>query len=90
MNQRIERQVRAHFRVPEAVTVTVGALKPSEFSGYDTLPITIDDGNQKNTIDFLLSKDGKKLVRLANIISVLRPMPGLWPRTPRHDASRPS
>ena len=66
-NQRIERQVRAHFKVPEAVTVTLGALKPSDFSGYDTLPVTFDDGGQKNTIDFLLSKDGKKLLRLSNI-----------------------
>jgi len=67
MNQRIERQVRAHFKVPDAVTVTLGALKPSEFSGYDTLPVTFDDGGQKNTFDFLLSKDGKKLLRLSNI-----------------------
>ena len=67
MNQRIERQVRAHFRLADAVSVTLGTLKPSEFSGYDTLPITVDDGSQKSTIDFLLSKDGKKLVRLANI-----------------------
>jgi len=34
-NQRIERQVRAHFKVPDAVTVTVGTPKPSEFTGYD-------------------------------------------------------
>ena len=67
MNQRIERQVRAHFKVPDAVTVTLGALKPSEFSGYDTLPVTFEEGGQKNTFDFLLSKDGKKLLRLSNI-----------------------
>ena len=66
-NQRIERQVRAHFNVPEAVTVTLGALKPSEFSGYDKLPVTFDDGGRKTTIDFLLSKDGKKMLRLSDI-----------------------
>ncbi len=66
-NQRIERQVRAHFKVPDAVTVTVGTPKPSEFTGYDTLPITFDGGGQKNTHEFLLSKDGKKLLRLTNI-----------------------
>ncbi len=66
-NQRIERQVRAHFKVPDAVTVTVGAPKPSEFTGYDTLPITFEGGGQKTTHDFLLSKDGKKLLRLTNI-----------------------
>lgn len=66
-NQRIERQVRAHFKVPDAVTVTVGTPKPSEFTGYDTLPITFDSGGQKNTHEFLLSKDGMKLLRLTNI-----------------------
>jgi protein-disulfide isomerase len=66
-NQRIERQVRAHFKVPDAVTVTVGTPKPSEFSGYDTLPITFDGAGQKSTHEFLLSKDGKKLLRLTNI-----------------------
>jgi len=66
-NQRIERQVRAHFKVPDAVTVRLGTPKPSEFTGYDTLPITFEGGGQKNTHDFLLSKDGKKLLRLTDI-----------------------
>ncbi len=66
-NQRIERQVRAHFKVPDAVTVTVGTPKPSEFTGYDTLPITFEGGGQKNTHDFLLSKDAKKLLSVTDI-----------------------
>lgn len=67
VNQRIERQVRAHFKVPDTVTVTLGTPKPSEFSGYDTLPITFEGLGQKNTVDFLVSKDGAKLLRLTNI-----------------------
>ncbi|HYN15051.1 MAG TPA: thioredoxin domain-containing protein [Terriglobales bacterium] len=66
-NQRIERQVRSHFKLPDAVSVTLGTPKASEFAGYDTLPITFEGGGQKNTFDFLLSKDGKKLLRLTNI-----------------------
>ena len=66
-NQRIERQVRAHFKVPDAVTVTVGTPKPSEFTGYDTLPITFEGAGQKNTHDFLLSKDAKKLLSVTDI-----------------------
>ncbi len=66
-NQRIGLQVRAHFKVPDAVAVTVGTPKPSEFTGYDTLPITFEGAGQKNTHDFLLSKDGKKLLRLTDI-----------------------
>jgi protein-disulfide isomerase len=66
-NQRIERQVRAHFKLPESVNVTLGSPKASEFAGYDTLPITFEGGGQKTTYDFLLSKDGKKLLRLSNV-----------------------
>ena len=66
-NQRIEQQIRAHFKVPDAVTVTVGAPKPSQFSGYDSLPVTLGGPEQKNTYEFLLSKDGKKLLRLTDI-----------------------
>lgn len=66
-NQRIERQVRSHFKIPDSVSVTLGTPKASEFTGYDTLPITFDFGGQKNTVDFLLSKDGKKLLHLNNI-----------------------
>jgi len=66
-NQRIERQVRAHFKVPDAVMVTLGTPKPSEFAGYDSLSITFEGGAQKNTHEFLLSKDGKRLLRLTNI-----------------------
>ena len=66
-SQRIERQVRAHFKVPDSVTVTLGTPKSSEFPGYETLPITFEGLGQKNTFDFLLSKDGTKLLRLTNI-----------------------
>ena len=82
LNQRIERQVRSRFKVPDAITVTIGRLKPSEFSGYDTLPITFDGMGQKNTFDFLLSKDGKKLLRLSDIDIT----PAAYARTLAEDA----
>jgi protein-disulfide isomerase len=66
-NKRIEAQIRAHFKVPDAVTVTLGTPKPSEFSGYETLPVTFEGPGQKNTFEFLLSKDGQKLLRLSTI-----------------------
>jgi len=66
-NQRIEQQIRAHFKVPDAVTITLGVPKRSEFSGYDTLPVTFEGPGQKNTYEFLLSKDGKKLLRLTDV-----------------------
>jgi len=66
-NQRIESQVRAYYKVPDAITITLGALKSSPYSGFDTLPITFDGAGQKNTHEFLLSKDGKRLVRMLDI-----------------------
>lgn len=67
VNQRIERQVRAHFKLPSVVSISIGAPKPSEFSGYDLVPITFEINGQKNSYDFLLSKDGKTLLRMNKI-----------------------
>jgi protein-disulfide isomerase len=67
INQRIERQIRAQFKVPSAMTVTLGPRKPSPFSGFDVLPVTIDSGSHKQTLDFLLSKDGQTLYRLSKV-----------------------
>lgn len=66
-SQRIEQQIRAHFKVPDAVTVILGAPRRSEFSGYDALPVTFEGPEQKTTYEFLLSKDGKKLLRMTEI-----------------------
>ena len=49
------------------MTVTLGTTKPSEFSGYDTLPVTFEGPGEKTTYEFLLSKDGKKLLRLTDV-----------------------
>jgi protein-disulfide isomerase len=64
LNSRIENQIRAHFNVPPQVTVTVGAPKPSEIAGYDSVIITMSDGEKTKSYDFLLSKDGTTLARL--------------------------
>jgi protein-disulfide isomerase len=64
--QRIERQVRSFYSIPAGVKVSLGPLKPSEFPNYDTLTITFE-GDKKQTYDFLLSKDGKTLMRMAKI-----------------------
>jgi protein-disulfide isomerase len=50
------------------VKITLGDRKPStDFSGYDQLPITFTQGDHKQAYDFLVSKDGKTLVRLTKI-----------------------
>ena len=60
----IERQVRGFYSIPSGVKVLVGALKPSDFPNYDALTITFDGGDKKNDYQFLLSKDGKTLIRM--------------------------
>jgi protein-disulfide isomerase len=67
-SKRIERQVRSYFNVPETVKLTVGQPKSSsDFPNFETVPITFQNGERKTTQDFLLSKDGKTLFRLAKI-----------------------
>jgi protein-disulfide isomerase len=60
----IERQVRHYYHLPPEVQIVVGPLHPSEFGNYDALKITMVKGAKKDEYDFLLSKDGKTLIRL--------------------------
>ena len=65
--RRIAQQVRVYYTIPPNVKVVLGALKPSEFSNYDALTITFDGGEKKQTYEFLLSKDGKTLIRMTKL-----------------------
>jgi len=67
VNQRIERQVHAYFGIPADVSVKVGARTPSEFPGYDTVPVTMSRQDKSQTMEFLVSKDGKTLIRMTKI-----------------------
>lgn len=63
-NRRIEVQVRSRYNVPPDYTVSVGARKPSDIAGYDSVPVTLGRGGRNTVVDFLLSKDGKTLAKL--------------------------
>ena len=63
LNRRIARQVRSSFNLPPQVEVTVGDRKPSEFPEYEAVPVTIANNGRTTTVEFLVSKDGKSLVR---------------------------
>src|ERR1035437_2139095 len=63
-SRQIEVMVRSKFGVPQDFDLAIGARKPSQVAGYDTLPVTISHGTKKTQIDFLLSNDGKTLARL--------------------------
>ena len=68
LNKRIERQVRTTFQLPATVSVTVQDRKPSsDFPGYDTVSVLLSQGERKVNQEFLLSKDGKTLVRVTKM-----------------------
>jgi protein-disulfide isomerase len=65
--QRIEREVRSYYSLPATVKITVGPLRASEFPNYDALTINVDGNGKKQDYDFLLSKDGKTLMRMTKL-----------------------
>ena len=67
LSRRIERQVRAYYNLPPDVQVKLGPTKPSEFANYDSVTITLNNGERKQDVEFLLSKDGKSLVRFSKL-----------------------
>jgi protein-disulfide isomerase len=64
MNRRIEVMVRSQYNVPQDYNVTIGDRKPSQFPGYDSLPVTLGKGERKTVVEFLISADGNTLARL--------------------------
>jgi len=65
--QKIENQVRAYYKLPADVGISVGPLRPSEFPNYDALTVTLDNREKKQTVEFLVAKDQKTLIRIAKI-----------------------
>jgi protein-disulfide isomerase len=46
------------------VKVTLSPLRASDFPNYDALTVTLDANGRKKTVEFLVSKDQKTLVRI--------------------------
>jgi protein-disulfide isomerase len=67
LNRRIERHVRAYAEAPPDSRIILGARTPSNFPGYDNLPVSIEQGAVKKAVSFLISKDGKKLLYLTEL-----------------------
>jgi len=59
--------VRSQYSLPPDVAVTFGARTPSQFTGYQTLPIIISRAGQSQQISFLISDDNTKLIHLDTI-----------------------
>ena len=65
---KIERQLRATYKLPAEVPVVIGPLAPSpEWPGFDAFTVTIGEGERKQDFPFLLAKDQKSIVRVNRI-----------------------
>jgi protein-disulfide isomerase len=65
---KIERQLRATYKLPQEVPVVIGPLSPSpEWPGFEAFTATIGEGERKQDFPFLLAKDHKSLVRVNRI-----------------------
>jgi protein-disulfide isomerase len=64
LTRKIEHRVRSYYNIPPEARVLVGVLSPSaEFPNYDSVIVTVDNGQKKQDLQFVVSKDGSSLVR---------------------------
>jgi protein-disulfide isomerase len=65
LTRKIERNVRSFYKMPPEVNVVVGVLSPStDFPNYDSVVVTVDSGEKKQDLTFLVSKDRSSMMRL--------------------------
>ena len=64
LSKKIERQVRSYYKIPPDVHVQVGAPSPStDFPNYDSVIVTVQSGEKKSDLTFLVSKDRTSMMR---------------------------
>jgi len=64
LSRKIERQVRSYYKIPPDVQVLVGVPSPSsDFPSYESVVVTVNSGEKKQDLKFVVSKDGSSLVR---------------------------
>ena len=65
LSTKIERQVRSYYKIPPEVHLTVGDPSPSpEFPNYEAVVVKIENGEKKQELTFLVSKDRASMMRL--------------------------
>jgi protein-disulfide isomerase len=73
LERRIELQIRSQYDLEPDIAITLGTRQPSQFSGYDTLPVTLSRGKQSQVLDMLISSDNKTLARLTKMDLTMEP-----------------
>jgi len=58
----IAQHVREQFELPQATSLTVGPFHNSEFPNFLTTSVVLENGNQKRTEDFYITKESRILV----------------------------
>jgi protein-disulfide isomerase len=61
---RIQSEIRSRYNVPTQIDIALGAPKPGDIAGYDTIVVTFSGGTHTTSHDFLISKDRKTLAHL--------------------------
>jgi protein-disulfide isomerase len=65
LNAKIDRQLRATYKIPAEVPITVGPFTPSKnWPTYDSFQITIGEGSARQQFEFLMSKDRNSMLKL--------------------------
>jgi protein-disulfide isomerase len=64
LNRKIELMVRSRFEVPSNCEIAIGTRTASSVTGYDTLRVTVSQGDKSTEVDFLISNDNRTLAQL--------------------------
>ena len=64
IDRRIEVVIRTQFALPPDYGISIGARSPSQFTGYETLPVTLTRGSRSQVVNMLISTDNTKLAHL--------------------------
>lgn len=65
LSRKIERQVRSYYSVPPEVKISVGAPSPSpDLPNFDSVIVTIENGQKKQDLTFVVSKDRSSMMRM--------------------------
>jgi protein-disulfide isomerase len=65
LTKKIERQIRSYYKLPPEVHVLIGPPLPSvEFPNYQSVLVTVDSGEKKQDLTFLVAKDGSSMMRM--------------------------
>lgn len=60
---KIARYLHERFPLPATAKMSIGPLRPSAFPGYYQTTVTVDDGKNKGSQEFYVSKDGHYLIQ---------------------------